>query len=205
MCLLFLIHAYPFFSNYYNKNLMFYSGGFQGEGLITILYRLDGDTAKDILYHQGKLVDVYSLNKNLLYKIYAEDCCAGVNVKKHEFLLDPNLKCQRLHSIYAIKGTLEPRDIHKKEEFILQQDTIALRLAPTTQSEFNVDLQKEDNIIALFAKGSRGYLLADSISSTDNKHWYYVEMKDLPIPNTHYWYYEDNDSGNISYTGWIEK
>ena len=151
------------------------------------------------------LPKLFFLAINLLYKIYAEDCCAGVNVKKHEFLLDPNLKCHRLHSIYAIKGTLEPRDIHKKEEFIVQQDTIALRLAPTTQSEFNVDLQKEDNIIALFAKGSRGYLLADSISSTDNKHWYYVEMKDLPIPNTHYWYYEDNDSGNISYTGWIEK
>lgn len=193
-----------FLPKYFNHNLMFYSGVFQGEGLITILYKIEGDTAKDILYHPGKLVEYDISDNNLLYMIYSEDCCAGINVREHEFLLNSDLKPQRLHSIYSIKGTHKPINIEKKEEFIVQQETIQLRLAPTTQLEFNFDTQTEDNIIALFAKGSKGYILADSVNYIDNQHWYYVELVDLPVFKTHFWDYENNDSTNISFIGWID-
>ena len=69
--------------------------------------------------------------------------------------------------VYSIKYKYEQEPrlfvMDKKEEFIIQQDTIELRLEPTTQSEFNFDLQTDDNIIALFKKGNIADITVDNI------------------------------------------
>ena len=189
--------------NFNNQDLVFYTGAFQGEGYITILYTLKGDTACDVLYHPGVLNNYQITNNQLIYHIKAEDCCAGINIKEHTFSLNGQLESRRLNSLYSIKGTLIPKDTYK-QEFIVQQDTLVLRLTPAYNAVFNYELESEDNTIAHFPKGSKGYILADSIDTQNNEQWYFVEITNSPIANTHYWYYENNDTTNISYLGWIK-
>lgn len=188
--------------NYNNQDLVFYSGSFQGEGNITILYTLKGDTAHDILYHPGILTNYQITNNQLIYNIKAEDCCAGINIKEHTFSLNPQLQSTRLHSICSIKGTYIPKATNK-QEFTVQQDTLVLRLTPAYKAIFNYELDTDDNTIALFPKDSKGCILADSIDTQNNELWHFVEITSAPIANTHYWYYENNDTTNTSYLGWI--
>ena len=67
----------------------------------------------------------------------------------------------------------------------------------------NID-DDNNELLALFPKQSEGIILNDSIIEKHNEKWYYVEIYNHPIKDTHYWFYEEQDSTNISYIGWIK-
>lgn len=190
---------------YHSQNLLFYSGKFNGEGQISILYTQENDTAKDILYHPGELIDYYTKEDLLYYTIKYEDCCAGINIKIHTYKIDSLLKTERIKSKFAIKGTSFKKEVINTP-FVMLNDSNCLWAKPIEkQLNYKHYIDDDNNeLLALFPKQSEGIILNDSIIEKHNEKWYYVEIHNHPIKDTHYWFYEEQDSTNISYIGWIK-